>query len=312
MEKGSGRCEVCGCLYTDAEMIQRLRRRQLEQRRRELMEWPEHDASPDELLTHPPARVIAVHSTRRLLLMSLLFMTVIMLFLTQSIEQERSIVDLNPRELDVNLARLKRYALPTAHERESGMASSRAKASGVPQLDSPVQTQPMLLQPSATTGSNSGHAAAHSHEASPSPADVGLSGSAERAGSGSGGSGTASVKSASQEAAHAYGRYLTVLASGSEIALLATAARKGCSGDGEQASYLPPFDLACKRGELVVRFLRQRRALLRAQHAEEEAGEAMGRMARAFVMLCVLRICIAQQQHRRSGGLEVTRPLLPV
>ena len=39
----------------------------------------------------------------------------------------------------------------------------------------------------------------------------------------------------------------------------------------------------------------------------------MGRMARAFVMLCMLRIIIAQHQRRRLiERVEMPRPLLPI
>ena len=61
----------------------------------------------------------------------------------------------------------------------------------------------------------------------------------------------------------------------------------------------PEPESTCERAELVLRHLRRRHAQARERHAEQAAGEAMGRLTRAFVLLCLLRIVIAQQQRRR-------------
>ena len=59
----------------------------------------------------------------------------------------------------------------------------------------------------------------------------------------------------------------------------------------------------CEHAELVL--LRLRREVERAQaeargrSAEREADEAMGRMTRAFILLCVVRLLIAQHARRR-------------
>ena len=65
---------------------------------------------------------------------------------------------------------------------------------------------------------------------------------------------------------------------------------------------------ACEHAELVLRHLRRRHEAYREASAEQEAGEAMGRMTRAFVLLCVLRIVVAHQQRRRY---QVERGALP-
>ena len=60
---------------------------------------------------------------------------------------------------------------------------------------------------------------------------------------------------------------------------------------------------------------RRRRALEREHNAEEAAGEAMGRMARAFILLCMLRVVIAQHHRRQlAAQLDHARggPLLPI
>ena len=55
----------------------------------------------------------------------------------------------------------------------------------------------------------------------------------------------------------------------------------------------------CDKAELVLAHLRRRHADEREAHAEQQASEAMERLTRAFVLLCMLRIVIAQQQRRR-------------
>ena len=55
----------------------------------------------------------------------------------------------------------------------------------------------------------------------------------------------------------------------------------------------------CERAGLVLHHVRLRHAMEREKHAEQAAGEAMGRLMRAFVLLCLLRIILAQQQRRR-------------
>ena len=55
----------------------------------------------------------------------------------------------------------------------------------------------------------------------------------------------------------------------------------------------------CERASLVLHHVRLRHAMEREKHAEQAAGEAMGRLMRAFVLLCLLRIILAQQQRRR-------------
>ena len=69
----------------------------------------------------------------------------------------------------------------------------------------------------------------------------------------------------------------------------------GCASDDGRASSVRTCELA----EKVLRHIRLTREATRERHAEEEAGEAMGRLMRAFVLLCILRIVIAQQQRRR-------------
>ena len=92
MEKGSGCCEVCGTVYKDAGMLHRLQQRLREQRRRsELTEWPEHDwpehdgVDPAEDLLLRRQHQAAAHapSSRRVMAMSMLFLTAILLFLAQ-------------------------------------------------------------------------------------------------------------------------------------------------------------------------------------------------------------------------------------
>ncbi|KAL1511363.1 hypothetical protein AB1Y20_006165 [Prymnesium parvum] len=93
-----------------------------------------------------------------------------------------------------------------------------------------------------------------------------------------------------------------------EIKILDAATKEGCWED--MALVKQPV---CKRGELVLRLLRRRRAIIRDQRADDAAGEAMGRMARALVMLCVLRLVIVhQQRHRRLASIEASRLPLPV
>jgi hypothetical protein len=55
----------------------------------------------------------------------------------------------------------------------------------------------------------------------------------------------------------------------------------------------------CDKAELVLAHLRRRHADEREAHAERQASEAVERLTRAFVLLCMLRILIAQQQRRR-------------
>jgi len=50
---------------------------------------------------------------------------------------------------------------------------------------------------------------------------------------------------------------------------------------------------------MVRKHLQTKRHNAAELHAEEEAGEAMGRLTRAFVLLCLLRLVIAQRQRRR-------------
>ena len=78
---------------------------------------------------------------------------------------------------------------------------------------------------------------------------------------------------------------------------------EGC----EEASWSETLDAAarrddasrCQRAQLLLLHLRRQRAIAREAATEEAAGEAMGRLARAFVLLCMLRIILAQQQRRR-------------
>ena len=327
-EKGSGCCEVCGCQYNDVDMIQRLRRRQLEQRRRELMEWPEHGISPDELLIPPPQRVITAQPARKLMLMSLVFMTFVLVFLTQSIDHERSVTDLEPRELDISLARTRRYAQPSAIEKQmaarmKGPITSTlwdetrpSVASKQPAASWEMGKPPSLwdeTRPSSLWDETRGPspdvaideaAARLTHTAASSqstPASAGTQPAEDSVGGGgSGGAGAVpreagglaappspslavgalAVEGGARrgqilgrvEAARAYGSYLTQIATATEIGLLTTAARKGCGGAsaggvvGETVGVIvdgSPDSVACKRGELVLRILRQRRALQR-------------------------------------------------
>ena len=55
----------------------------------------------------------------------------------------------------------------------------------------------------------------------------------------------------------------------------------------------------CEIAAALLRHERYRNEDMREQYAEQEAGEAMGRLTRAFVLLCILRVVIAQQQRRR-------------
>ena len=69
----------------------------------------------------------------------------------------------------------------------------------------------------------------------------------------------------------------------------------GCESEEGRAS----SERTCMLAEKVLRHIRLDRELMREQYAEQEAGEAMGRLTRAFVLLCILRIVLAQQQRRR-------------
>ncbi|KAL3922364.1 MAG: hypothetical protein SGPRY_004587, partial [Prymnesium sp.] len=87
-EKGSACCEVCGGAYSDAHIVGQLRSRQREEQLRLMRSphqrgvgvWGEHS---EDLLLHPPPRILAMHSTRRLVLLSLTFVTMATLFLLQ-------------------------------------------------------------------------------------------------------------------------------------------------------------------------------------------------------------------------------------
>ena len=59
------------------------------------------------------------------------------------------------------------------------------------------------------------------------------------------------------------------------------------------------FRSRCERAELVLLYLRRRHDESREADAEQAAGEAMTRLTRAFVLLCLLRIVIAHSQRRR-------------
>ena len=80
-----------------------------------------------------------------------------------------------------------------------------------------------------------------------------------------------------------------------EEALLQLIDASGCTSEEGRASSTRTCDLA----EKVLRHIRLTREATREQYAEQEAGEAMGRLTRAFILLCILRIVIAQQQRRR-------------
>ena len=65
------------------------------------------------------------------------------------------------------------------------------------------------------------------------------------------------------------------------------------------APWIAPEQTRCTKAKLVLAHLRRRHAETREAHAEQMASEAMERLTRAFVLLCMLRIVIAQQQRRR-------------
>lgn len=56
---------------------------------------------------------------------------------------------------------------------------------------------------------------------------------------------------------------------------------------------------SCEIADSALAHFHKQRQETRERYAEQEAGEAMGRLMRAFVLLCMLRIIIAQQQRRR-------------
>ena len=99
--------------------------------------------------------------------------------------------------------------------------------------------------------------------------------------------------------------------------VLAAASGRGCdsaaAAGGREALEL--LSDGCKRAELVLRRLRHRRELRRQQAVEDEADEAVGGLARAFVMFCMLRVVIANyhaRQHRARVLAAAERPLLPL
>mmetsp|Transcript_28708 Transcript_28708/g.73615 ORF Transcript_28708/g.73615 Transcript_28708/m.73615 type:complete len:232 (+) Transcript_28708:1091-1786(+) len=79
-----------------------------------------------------------------------------------------------------------------------------------------------------------------------------------------------------------------------EGALLELMDASGCESDEGRAISARTCELA----EVVLRHIRLEREDHRERYAEREAGEAMERLTRAFVLLCILRIVIAQQQRR--------------
>ena len=55
----------------------------------------------------------------------------------------------------------------------------------------------------------------------------------------------------------------------------------------------------CDKARAVLAHLRRRHSDAQEAHAEQQASEAMERVTRAFVLLCMLRIVLGQQQRRR-------------
>ena len=118
-----------------------------------------------------------------------------------------------------------------------------------------------------------------------------------------------------------------------EVLLQRLMIEEGCASEGGDARPSPPppddaggalvagssggaaagvFRSRCERAELVLLFLRRRHEESREADADRAAGEAMARLTRAFVLLCLLRIVIAHTQRRRivtaQWGVATERP----
>ena len=329
LARGSLTCEVCKAPYKDEAITELGRHRAEEQRRREL-EWPQHDADfgDDTLLGRP---LYAAPATRRLLVLSSFSLLAILSFLAQDDSVGGAYGHYDPGDsgfggFDITDQQAEAYLS------ELGLRGARKGIAPAPPSSSPPSAAFV-----GSDGEELGTLPRHDGRW-PDPAPLPItsygdepgpiggsssiissgisSGISSSGGGSSGSSGLWSGAAGGLWPEHAWGTYHSyddqpvpqppappaLLWRGDAFipaepveALVQLIEASGCASDDGRASSVRTCELA----EKVLRHIRLTREATRERHAEEEAGEAMGRLMRAFVLLCILRIVIAQQQRRR-------------
>ena len=300
-------------------MTELARSRVEEQRLREL-EWPQHEVLGDEavLFTRPS---LAVPAVRRFLFLSSLSMLAFVIFLSHDegsagpngfeVASLSDVDDISDQQAESYLAELGLRgarrgaapappwsALPSAVSAPPSTIAVDATSDSVPR-DGWLQDDallPEVLPPDSNPGQ---------------PVDGGSRGEYPYEHSWGDGNGVAEATwrtyrprfgdDAIQPSAsppvtvHTRAAGVILQSAETEAALLHLIDASRCTDSGGHDAGVRACDLA----KQVLRHIRAMREAIRERYAEQEAGEAVGRLMRAFVLLCILRLVIAQQQRRR-------------
>jgi len=284
LERGLGVCEVCRAPYKEDALTERARRR-LEDAARE---WPQHDEPPFEeaILLAPPN--LAAPATRRLLFLSIIALMACVAYLAQdedvgSAYDHRHVSQIND---EIGDRQAEAYLV------ELGLAPPTTF--GAYEYDKP----PPLAAPPAPFGMPAVLFVDDDSGADPSPPPPWINHFYS-----SDASSTEGWRWGPFPPSAAPPRVLPPPVDVT-VALHQLMATEGCPTSSD-ATEVVMGSRTCELAGKVLEHLHRKQQAMRERYEEEEAGEAMWRLARAFVLLCMLRVILAHQQRAR-----VTRAII--